>query len=62
LQKHLNEYEDFVAASAGGSKRGRVKEAAKSKESPPAKLPRQTSITSAFSNFNKKKAEEPFQE
>jgi len=62
LQKHLNKYEGFVAAAAGGSKRGRVKEAAKSKESPPAKVPRQTSITFAFSNFDKKKAEKLFQE
>jgi len=28
----LNKYKDFVAAAAGGSMRGRVKEAAKSKE------------------------------
>jgi len=61
LQKHLNKYGDFVDAP-GGSKRGRVKEAAKSNESPPSKVPRQTSITSAFSNFDKKKAEKLFQE
>jgi len=35
LQKHLNKYEGFVAAAAGGSKRGRVKEDTKSKEIPP---------------------------
>jgi len=62
LQKNIKKYEDFVAAAAGGSKRGRVNEAAKSKESPPAKVPRQTSVTTAFSNFDKKKAEQLFQE
>jgi len=39
-----HKYEDFVAVAAGGSNRGRVKEAAKSKESPPAKEPRQTTV------------------